>query len=476
MIYFSSDLLPEVVQTQMPVQQPRAPVWAALALALLLFCFYNLNFRFGDSPDTIPATVLPASILAEGTFNLDISRSLLANNNNALDICLVFFKSIQERNGHLVSSYPPGAGIMAVPVYAIAKYSGHLKQWYQYRLTGKIAASLMVALSALFIFLALSLSIETKAAWIIALFYGLGTSAWSISSQALWQHGPGALCLAIAAYALYRMERQPSNLLAAVAGLFLGMAVFCRMPNFIPVGALTLFMLFHQRKYLLAYLLPLLCMAGIIAYYNLSTFGDLKGGVGVLLASQVHGWRHIPPVPSAFFSHPVGQGLADVLLSPSRGLFIYSPYVLPAFVGAFHFALHPTSLLHRYLLLWVLAMSVFIASTILWWGGATFGPRYFSETCVALTLLTGAVWPTIKRHKTLLMAFILSGMVSMVIHGIGAFFAPCGWELTPVPSDNKPERFWDWHDTEIMRCAGSGFKNGIKPPDILLLWTHGNGK
>ncbi|HQW19300.1 MAG TPA: hypothetical protein PLI90_01370 [Rhodocyclaceae bacterium] len=365
---------------------------------------------------------------------------------------------------------------MAVPVYAIAKYSGHLKQWYQYRLSGKIAASLMVALSAVFIFLALSLTIETRAAWMIALFYGLGTSAWSVSSQALWQHGPSALCLAIATYALYRQECRPSNLLAAVAGLFLGMAVFCRMTNFIPAGALTLFMLFHQRKYLPAYLLPLLCMAGIIAYYNLSTFGDLKGGAGVLLASKVHGWRQVPPALSIFFSHPVGQGLADVLLSPSRGLLIYSPFVVFGVISSIYMVFNPKSALDRYLILWFVLASILLAKNLLWWGGATYGPRYYGETCVALTMLTGTAWPTIKRHKILLATFILSGAVSMVIHGIGAFFAPCGWELTPVPNDYKPERHWDWHDTEIMRCASSGIMNGIKPPDILLLWNHGNGK
>lgn len=458
----------------MPVQQSRAPVWPALALAFVLFCIYNLNFRFGDSPDTISTTVLPASILAKGTFNLDISRSLLVNNDNALDICLKYFNSIQERNGHLVSAYPAGAAIMAVPVYAVAKYTGYLKQWYQYRLAGKIAASLMVALSAMFVFLALSMSIETRAAWMIALFFGLGTSAWSISSQALWQHGPGALCLAIATYALCLLEKHPSQRMAFLAGLFLGLAIWCRMINAFPVAALTLFVLIHRRQYLLSCIVPLATIFAVIVYYNLTTFGDVSGGYAAMFYSKVHGWRGLKP--SQLFTHPLGQGLADILVSPSRGLLIYSPFVVFGLIASIYLAFNPKSLLDRYLILWFVLTSILLAKNVLWWGGATYGPRYYGETCVALTLLAGAAWPTIKRHKVLLMAFILSGMVSMVIHGIGAFFTPCGWELTPVPSDFKPERFWDWHDTEIMRCASSGIINGIKPPDILLLWNHGNGK
>lgn len=456
-----------LINTAMSVgKPPRAPALPAFALVLLLFCLYNINFRFGDGPDTIPSTAMPASILAEGTFNLDRSRAMLAENNDALNIAFIF-KAVQERGGHLVSSYPLGNALMAVPVYAIAKYSGHLEHWYQYRIAGKISASLMVALSAMFIFLALNLSIETPAAWLIALFFGLGTSAWSVSSQALWQHGPGTLCLAIAMYTLYRMEYRPTHLLAAIAGLFFGLAIACRIPNFVAVGVLSLFMLVHQRKYLPAYLLPLACVTGFVAYYNYSTFGDLKGGVGVLLSSKIHAWRQIQPTVMDFFSYPVGRGLANILISPSRGLFIYSSYVLPAFIGIAHFILRPASALHRYLSLWVLSMSIFLASISVWWSGATYGPRYFSETCVALTLLVGAAWPFIKRHRILRAAFILSGIASIAIHAIGAFFAPCGWELTPVPNDYKPERHWDWRDPEIARCAGYGWHNGFKTPEIL---------
>lgn len=458
----------------MSAKQTRTPIWLAFALTLLLFCLYNMNFRFGDSPDTIPSTVIPASILAKGTLNLDPSRAMLATSNmlagsNSTLFIISIFKAAQERDGHLVSSYPIGNALMAVPIYAIAKYSGHLEHWYQYRLAGKISASLMVALSAAFIFLTLNLTIETPAAWMIALFFGLGTSAWSVSSQALWQHGPGTLGLAIGTYALYRMEQRPTNFLAATAGLFLGLAIACRIPNFVAVGALTLFVLIHQRKYLPAYLFPLACVAGFIAYYNYRTFGDMKGGEGILLSSPIHAWRKIPPTVAGFFSYPTGQGLANILVSPSRGILIYSPYVLPAFIGIVHFIFRPASLLHRYLSLWVMSMCIFLASIPIWWGGATYGPRYFSETCVALTLLAGAAWPTIKRHRILLASFILSGAISIVIHGIGAFFAPCGWELTPVPNDYKPERHWDWRDPEIARCAGYGWRNGFKPPEILYI-------
>lgn len=450
----------------MPIQQSRVPVWPALVLAVLLFCIYNLNFRHGSTIDTIPTTALPASIIADGNFNLDRSRGLLSTNTRALEGCLVYFGCIQERHEHLVSAYPLGAAIMAVPVFAVAKYTGYLKQWHNYRVVGKIAASSMVALSALFVFLTLSLSIETKAAWIIALFFGLGTSAWSISSQELWQHGPGTLCLAIATYSLCLFERRPSHRTVFLAGFFLGFAVCCRLTNAIPAAALTLFVLIHHRKYLLSYIAPLALFAAFIAYYNLTTYGDLSGGYSALFYAPINGWRHVKP--SDLFTHPLWRGFANIFVSPSRGLFIYSSFLVPAFFAAIYLTFRPKAALHRYLILWFVLTSILLAKNLSWWGGSTYGPRYFSETCVALTLLTGAAWPFVKRHRALLVVFIVSGIVSIVIHGIGAFFAPCGWELTPVPNDLKLQRHWEWRDTEIMRCANSGLTNGFKPFEILL--------
>jgi len=113
-------------------------------------------------------------------------------------------------------------------------------------------------------------------------------------------------------------------------------------------------------------------------------------------------------------------------------------------------------------------MSIVLAKNVLWWGGASYGPRYFSETCVALAILTGGLWPQLTRHKAFFVAFIGSGLISIAINGIGAFFAPCGWADEPASIDRYPERLWDWRDPEILRCAKFGVYNGFKPPEILL--------
>lgn len=442
------------------------PTVSAAVLALLLFAAYNANFRHGNSVDTISTTALPVSIIREGNFDLDEFRTLLSTNTRALEVSLIYFGGIQEQHGHLVTSYPLGPAILAVPFFWVADQMNYLREWHHYRVVGKIAASFMVALSAAFVFLTLRLNVPDRAAWLIALLFGLGTSAWSISSQELWQHGPGTLCLAIALYSLTLFTKTPTQRLAFIAGLFLGLAVLCRLLNAIPTAALSCFILFHHRKYAAAFFTPLVAIAIPLAFYNTATYGELSGGYDAIYQSKWHGWRGLNSHNS--YTNPLLKGFADILVSPSRGLFIYSPFLIPASIATLFFLIRSERALQRYLALWVILLSIILAKNTLWWGGASFGPRYFSEACVALASLTGALWPLLTRRRLFLVTFIISGLLSILINGIGAFFAPCGWADTPTLVDRNTERLWDWRDPEILRCVKFAMYNGFQPPEMLL--------
>ena len=452
---------------------PKAPSLKLLSAALfaLLFILYNLNFRHGFSVDTVPATALSASIAREANLDLDEFRQVLSTNTNALDASLIYFGAMQERDGRLVTSYPLGSSILAAPFFWAADKMGYLREWHHYRVVGKIAASFMVALSAVFVFLTLRLRISIHAAWILALLFGLGTPAWPLSSQELWQHGPGTLCLAIGIYALFSLARAPSQQIALIAGLFLGLAVLCRLLNVIPTVALSCFILAHQRKYSVAYFLPLVAIAIPLALYNIETYGHLSGGYDAIYQSKWHAWRGLSSETA--YKNFLPQGFADVLVSPSRGLIIFSSFFLPAFVASMVFVVRPNIPLERYLAVWVLVMTVVLAKNTLWWGGSSFGPRYFSETCVALIILTGGLWHWLTRYRFLYGMFAISAIASVTVNGIGAFAAPCGWADAPNYVDQHPERLWDWRDSEIPRCLIFAIENGPKPPEILL-YKSGN--
>ena len=88
---------------------------------------------------------------------------------------------------------------------------------------GALTASL---LTALFVFLTARGFVEPVPAALIALAFGLGSCAWPVSSQALWQHPASTFFLSLGAWLLLRSEGRP--LAAACCGAALGMAVLCR--------------------------------------------------------------------------------------------------------------------------------------------------------------------------------------------------------------------------------------------------------
>ena len=251
----------------------RSTLYPALVVGVVLFIAYNATFRHGNTPDTIPTTVMPVSILREGNLDLDEFRPLLSTQTEALKVSFVF-GALQERNGHLLSSYPMGTAFLAAPVYALAVSIGYLDSWHHYRVVGKVAASLLTALSAVFLFLSLRSLVAPAHALALTFLYGLGTAAWPIVSQELWQHGAGMLCLSIALYGCTLLERRSSRSAAFVVGGFLALAVTCRLLNALPALALSAFVLVRHRSQALPFFAKRILGPKTIAYMTSDHMGS----------------------------------------------------------------------------------------------------------------------------------------------------------------------------------------------------------
>ena len=364
-----------------------------------------------------------------------------------------------------MSSYPIGAAVLAVPVFAVPVWMGWLQTWRAYRLTGKIAASLMVALSAGFLFLAGAAVSDRRSALVAAVAYGLATNAWTVASQALWQHGPGMLCLSLALLAAVRLERGAGAPAALAMGAALGLAFTCRSLNAIPGAALGLFVALRHRKQLLPFALPLAAAVTWQLGYNLSTFGEIRGGYDAIYQSDAHGWRGLDL--DNVFSHPLGRGLAGILVSPSKGLLVFTPYMAFALAALVPVAAARLFPLGRYLALWIALILIALSRNRMWWGGASYGPRYLCEALTALTLVLAWSWPRIAARRWLRAAFAASLAVSVATQLVGAFFTPCGWHAKPVSVDREEWRLWDWGDPHVLRCLAVGLRLGPAPFEFL---------
>lgn len=324
-----------------------------------------------------------------------------------------------------VSTFGPGTPLAALPVLAaVRSFVGDLPAhpaplWFG----AKAAASLLVALSATFVFLAARRWVTQWRAVVLALAYGVGTGVWSTSSQTLWQHAPDAFLIALGAYGLVRAKE--SARWSAVAGAAFAAATACRPTSAAFAVAAAVHLLFQNRRALLAYAAAATPIAIAIAAYNAYWFGSplrfgqtvVGGGLALALTGVADQWQT-----------PLWVGVPGLLVSPSRGLFVFSPFLLAAIPGAViawrraeYAPLRPLA---------VAAVLVILVGGkhYDWWGGWAYGYRHVVDLAPVLALLVTPAVGGILASRWRRISFGALTAWSIGVQAIGAFvYDTSGW-------------------------------------------------
>ncbi len=422
----------------LPVQ--KAAVAIALALAL-----YLSNGRLVPTDDAIPARYLPASLLRHGTFALDAFPELYASGRPYY---------LQFVRGHYVSSYPVGAAVLATPIYTpvLFMHDDDLPR-YLPRLE-KLAASLIVATSVGVLFLVVAPLTQPRVAWTLTALYAAGTSSFSQSSQALWQHGASQLALSVALLAVMRAARD--RRWAVPAGLAMAMAVVCRPIDALLVGSLLGCVLVSMSHAAWRMALGALPVVAAQIWYNQHYFGD---------ATHLQ-WA---VADAAIWQTPLLDGFAGLLFSPGRGLFVYSPALAGVAIGAYRAWIRPGWPLMRWVSLGVLASVLLEAKWTMWWGGACYGPRLLADLTPALILLLIPAADLVVASAAATAVAVALVVWSVGAHAIGAYCGDVSWNVR-ADVDRHPERLWSWRDNQPVECLSTLGQDlrarlaGVPPP------------
>jgi 4-amino-4-deoxy-L-arabinose transferase-like glycosyltransferase len=415
----------------------------ALLLGVLSFVVYNANLREISSQDTFPTRLLPVALIREGTLTLDMFFR-----DQPADAPLPYW--VQRANGRYVSNYPLLPALLATPVYVLPIRLLGGNSWVLINVLAKLAASLIAALSVMLVYLAAARLERESVAAAIAVVYALATSTWSISSQGLWPHGPAALFLAAALVCVTGGAERPWLLDAA--GVAAGLMLATRPITVFMAAAVVAYVL--HRDLWRGLRAAAWCGAAVLPFvaYNVWTFGALEGGyAGMHAAFEADGW-------TGTWSTPLAQGLAGVLVSPSRGLFVYSPILLLALLGLGP-ALRREQWLFGYLAAGIAASLLILAKYSVWFGGASFGPRLCTEFMPALALFLAPAWQRLEGHTSLKVAATLFLAISIGIQAIGAFYYPSPRELdwnSSLRGVPLSVHLWDWKDTQLARLLQNG--------------------
>lgn len=425
----------------------------ASGIVVALFLAFNANGREIASFDTQPQKYAAAELLVRGTLSLNhvVGRAPGLAERAAF---------VPARDGRYRSAYSPVPPIAAAAV-AWPFWKAGLLDVRAPRgpsALAALAASLLTALAVGAAYLTARPTLSISAAALLAISLGLGTGLWPTVSQSLWEHTTAVPGLAIAVYALTRPGGS-SIRLALLAGTGLGIAGASR-EQLAPVVLVLLAAVFHRHGRRAGFLATAACAAFVapVLVTNQRWFGSLLGATPILEA--LHAGVHST---TGTFRLSL-DGFAGLLVSPSRGLLIFSPIIAVAAPGMLAALRAGKADVGWWCLLAAAAQFVLYASYVVWWGGHTYGPRYMLDILPLLVPLAphGITRLAGPAGRTLAAAALAW---SIATSATGAFCYPNDqWNTDPASVDRYHERLWEWHDNQIVRC----WRRGMSPQNFNL--------
>jgi hypothetical protein len=393
------------IQLKQALTSPRG---SRLALDAALVCalFWGTHAAYRASTghvqncDSVYSLIVAEKLLNEGTVNLagcvpadSAARHAMQGYSPGQDLPYQFIHHANpNRPGEppaIYYGYPLGSSILSLPFVKYAESRSGLslllpdgrpntafEDQLQLRIAANVCAGMIVLLYVMCRFFCSPL-----VSALIALGFAFGSPVWSTLARSLWSHTWMTALLSGAIVLILARKRNDGATWRTDLGygIALGTVLFwmllTRAHGIFSAFAIGMYLLIHYRRTLLA----------TVATGSLWSAG--------LVAVSLHAFGTVMP-PSVYSAGTIdGQDVLNrfawLMVSPSRGLLIYCPYVL-AVAGiliAFRKHLTDTSLL--------LPAGIAIAANTLllscyngWHMGSSFGPRYFCDVLPWFVLAT----------------------------------------------------------------------------------------
>ncbi len=411
------------------------PLW--LFLIVFIGHFGSKNITSFDSKYSIHLTI---SIINEGDTDLDEYSILFEANDYR----------IERIGNHTFSIYPIGSSLIALPIvwtidiglqalFPLDIEKMAIDGWFMGHIEEFIASIIVALTTAVLYKVSILMVNNVSISVLVAMIFAFGTSAWSTASRGLWQHGPSMLMLAITLYLLKSAEQR--SRVVIYAALPLSFSFWIRPTNAIPILLISLYVLLRYRNRFVHYLI--IATPAILAFviYDYAIYGNIFS-------------QYYYPANLATVSAPYYYVLAANLISPNRGLFVFTPIMLFGVIG---FLTSKKDLLGWLLVTTIALHWLAISSWRHWWGGWQFGPRFFTDILPLMFyfVILSVHWLYGLKGQKRVFVFLLFftfALASIFIHYRGAnSWSTILWNESPAQIDSMPSRVWDWSDIQFLR-------------------------
>ncbi len=412
----------------MKISRDTVSILIVLATCLLLTLSAKVRNTGSDPLGTL---LVSEAILTHQTIKIDhYGEDLLKN----------YSYKIHKKNDHFYYYFPLGTSIASLPVVAAANALGFEMPQHE-PVTQILIAAITSALTLLLLIKLANLFLDHKNSLIVASVFWLGSSLASTSATALWSHNFAALFALLAIYGAIKTTKGNHQHLWPLVSASLFFAYLCRPTMALLAPFVLLYLLTYSRPAAIKSGILLLALLGAFAGFSMNEFGQ--------------------PLPDYYLPQRLAGGdfwtaLYGNLLSPARGLFIYSPFIPVAWICC-RFAKKEWGLKPSWLLIavaWPALHLAFVSRFPHWWAGWSYGSRFLTDILPGLFLLTLYCWPTTSRGvagKAASGVLALACLFAIFVNtGQGLFNRyTASWNAQPN-IDQHPEYLFDWRYPQFL--------------------------
>lgn len=437
---------------------------SAVALWLISFFIYMVA-PLGYPGDSLYTMLSAYSLTDQGTIELSkygLTRAPVdeasCENIKIEDLKRVCLSGLPYHldavDNRITTYFPAFPSLLSIPfVIAFEQFDTPVFQNHKHHIANevfiqRVAAAVITAFVVIALFFAAVEVLGIKNSVLCALAISFGSPLLSILSRSVWSDTWGVLFSSIAFWIIIRADERkipPNPVLLAVA---LSLSFFCKPSYALSIILVSFYILIYHKNIIWRYIIT-----GIIC---LAIF---------LISSKIMVGQWLPKyyLASRLGNPNFINGLLGALFSPSRGLFVFLPALIPTM--AFLIMNKKTQLPRPVVLAFTIIVSnlIVVASYWKWWGGWSYGPRLLASLIPLFFLLyiyciRGIVegWNSNRdrspiyyrsQYALILLLFLLSG----VIHYRGAFCIETSiWNGRPENVDIAEKRLWDVKGSQIM--------------------------
>ncbi len=417
--------------------QPEKVFLTLASLALFVISYFAVNRNVDSDPRL--TLVVSQAFLDTGQVSLDIYREaqILGRSFAEHRAAGLIFKI----GDHYFPYFPAGPSLLAAPFVWLARLAGADMLTEDNYTLQMILAGLSVIAVYLILYRITRYYLDAGPGLLIATVSVFGSTLFSTLGSAFWTLNLTTLFICLALWMLVR-EEVVGRMRPCLFGLTLFLAYVSRPTAVTFIIPAMTYLLWRSRRYFLQSAAVALPLLALYLGWSRITYGSF------LPAYYAPSRLQVPRNPALI-------PLLGNLISPSRGVFVYSPFLVLVLAGL----ITGWRQVRRQPLLWMCAGWIGLHMALLarfgtWWGGSSFGPRLMTDLFPAFVLLSVYAWraniPTMspRARRLAVGAYATLGALAALLHaGQGMYhLASASWNLmvSPDPAAGWGDMF-SWH-------------------------------